>query len=350
MNARGLRLFGGLVFLASGSCPSASETMDQLYQAAKAEGAVVLYGGGPATWYDPWVKTFEARFPGVKVVVRAGSSNVLADDIDAQIQTGKLQVDTAFLQTIQDYERWKRADMLLAFKPDGFDKIGDEWKDKDGAYVGVTVHGLTYNYNTAKVATADVPKTALDFLNPKFKGRIITTYPHVDDVTLYLYQTIVDKYGQDFLAKLKLNEPSFVRGHLGVARAVASGEEKTLTFDAFVNMTLAEAEAGKPTALAVSEVDPMPVYAQTTAIFRNAPHPNAAKLYISWYLQPEQQRGQGAWPSRSDVAPPTPLKPLTSYLLANRFREFIMNEGGVSALREQYLNFTGPVAGTGVYR
>ena len=88
MNARGLRLFGGLAFLASGSCPSAGETMDQLYQAAKAEGTVVLYGGGPATWYDPWVKKFEARFPGVKVVVRAGSSNVLADDIDAQIKAG----------------------------------------------------------------------------------------------------------------------------------------------------------------------------------------------------------------------------------------------------------------------
>lgn len=350
MNETGFRLFGGLAFLALGSCPSAGETMEQLYQAAKAEGTVVLYGGGPATWYDPWVKKFEARFPGVKVVARAGSSNILADDIDAQIKSGNLQVDTAFLQTIQDYERWKRAGALLTFKPDGFDKIGGEWKDKDGAYVGVTLHGLTYNYNTAKVPPADVPKSALDFLSPKFKGRIITTYPHVDDVTLYLYQTIVDKYGQDFLTKLKLNEPTFVRGHLGVARAVASGEEKTLTFDAFVNMTLAEQEAGKPTALAISEIDPMPVYAQTAAIFKNAPHPNAAKLYISWYLQPEQQGGQGAWPSRSDVAPPAPLKPLSNYRLANRFREFIMDEGRVRALREQYLNFTGPVTNSGVYR
>ena len=350
MTSRNSRLVGGLAFLVLSASPSASETIEQLYQAAKPEGTLVLYGGGPATWYDPWVKKFELSFPGVKVTVKAGSSNVLADEIDAQIKAGRLQVDTAFLQTIQDYERWKQNGVLLPFKPDGFDKIADEWKDKEGAYVGVTVHGLTYNYNTAKIAPADIPRSALDFLHPKFKGKIITTYPHVDDVTLYLYETIVQKYGSDFLKGLKGNEPSFVRGHLGVARAIASGEEKTVTFDAFVNMTLAEADAGKATAIAVSQIDPMPVYAQTAAIFKHAPHPNAAKLYINWYLQPEQQGRQGAWSSRSDVAPPSPLKPLSSYLLANRFRDFIMNEEQVKLLREKYLNFTGPVTGSGVYR
>jgi ABC-type Fe3+ transport system substrate-binding protein len=115
-------------------------------------------------------------------------------------------------------------------------------------------------------------------------------------------------------------------------------------------MTLTEAATGKPVALAVSEVDPMPVYAQIAAIFKDAPHPNAAKLYINWYLQPEQQGHQGAWPARSDVAPPSPLKSLSSYCLANRFRDFVMNEERMKTLRAQYIGYTGPVTGTGVYR
>src|SRR5262249_4016914 len=265
-------------------------------------------------------------------------------------KAGTLKVDLAALQTIQDYERWNRAGRLLRFKPDGFDKIDAEWKDKDGAYVGITVYGLSYGYNTAKVAGDAVPHAAIDFLKPEFNGRIITTYPHVDDVTLYLYQTIVDKYGWDFLDKLKAQEPVFMRGHLGVARAVASGAEKTLTFDASVSMTLAEAAAGRPTAIAVSEVDAMPVYAQIAGIFRDAPHPNAAKLYLAWYLQPEQQRRQGIWSSRSDVAPPPGLKALTSYRLANSFRSFIMDEPRVKMLRERYEKFTRPVKGEGTYR
>jgi ABC-type glycerol-3-phosphate transport system substrate-binding protein len=106
MNARnGLRLFGGLALLAWGVCPAVGASMDELYLAAKSEGTVVIYGGGPATWYDPWVKKFEARFPGVKVAVKAGSSNLHADDIDAQIRAGKLQVDTAILTSSRKPQR-----------------------------------------------------------------------------------------------------------------------------------------------------------------------------------------------------------------------------------------------------
>jgi ABC-type Fe3+ transport system substrate-binding protein len=349
-----MRVIRAIVFASLGAIgpaqAAAAQGIEQLYEAAKKEGALVLYGGGPITLYEPWAREFEQRFPGIKVTTKAGSSNVLDEEIDAQMTSGNLQVDMAVLQTIQDYERWKKAGVLLPFKPEGFDKIDDEWKDKDGTYVGVTVNGLSYAYNSTKLPDSAVPKSALDFLKPDFKGKIITTYPHVDDVTLYLYQTLVDKYGPEFLGKLRANEPVFVRGHLGVSRAIAAGDEKTLTFDSFVSMTIAEANAGKPIVTVVSEVDPMPVVAQTAAIFKDAPHPNAAKLYLSWYLQPEQQARQGTWSSRSDVAPPPPLNPLSSYHVANAFRSFIMDDGKVKALRERYLGFTGPVTAAGTYR
>jgi ABC-type Fe3+ transport system substrate-binding protein len=115
-------------------------------------------------------------------------------------------------------------------------------------------------------------------------------------------------------------------------------------------MTIAEASSGKPTRFAISNTDPMPVYAQIAAVFKDAPHPNAAKLYIAWYMQPEQQARQGIWSSRSDVPPPAGLKPLSEYKLANKFRSFIMDEPRVKALRERYLNFTGPVNTAGTYR
>jgi ABC-type Fe3+ transport system substrate-binding protein len=94
----------------------------------------------------------------------------------------------------------------------------------------------------------------------------------------------------------------------------------------------------------------MPVYAQIAAVFKDAPHPNAAKLYIAWFLQPEQQSRQGIWSSRSDVPPPPGLKPLSEYKLANGFRSFITDEARVKALRDRYLNFTGPVSNAGTYR
>ena len=324
-----------------------AQSVDALYEAAKKEGALVLVGGGPAPPYESFAKAFMQRFPGIDVKVTGGPSNVHSGEIDKQIAARALRIDLAMLQTVQDFERWKKAGVLLPFKPDGFDKVDAAWKDADGAYVGVQVSGLVYGYNTKLVSTA--PRTALDFLKPEYKGKIITTYPHLDDVTLYLYSTIVEKHGWDFVDKLKALEPSFVRGHLGVSRAISAGD-KALSFDVVAREVQQQSGEGKPIAMALSETEPMPVWSQSAGVFKDAPHPNAARLFIAWYLQPEQQKRVGHWPSRSDVPPPQGLQPLSSYRLANAYRAFIMDEPRVKELRERYLKFTGPLTGEGTYR
>jgi ABC-type Fe3+ transport system substrate-binding protein len=324
-------------------------TIDQLYQAAKQEGALTLYGGGPAAPYERRAAEFEKRFPGIKVSVTGGFSNILAPKIDEQIREGKLAVDLAIFQTLQDYVRWKKAGILLPFKPEGFGQIDPSFKDADGAYAGVWVTGLTYAYNTEKLSATDIPKSALDFLKPTFSGKLITTYPQDDDVTLYLFSTIVAKYGWEYMDKYMANKPSFIRGHLGVANSISSGEN-ALTFDGTTNSILAQAKSGKPIAIATSDVDPVPIWPQTAAIFKGAPHPNAAKLYISWLLEKEQQSQIGTWSSRSDVPPPSGLKPLSEYKLANDFAAFINDEAHANDLRKRFEAYIGPVKGTPTIR
>ena len=82
------------------------------------------------------------------------------------------------------------------FKVDGFDQIDPSFRDEDGAYI-TAVNQITYAYNSAAVKPEDVPKSALDFLKPQFMGKVITVYPADDDATLYLFHTIVQKYGWD---------------------------------------------------------------------------------------------------------------------------------------------------------
>ena len=43
--------------------------------------------------------------------------------------------------------------------------------------------------------------------------------------------------------------------------------------------------------MAFSAADETPVFTVTGGIFKDAPHPNAAKLYLTWYLAKEQQAG-----------------------------------------------------------
>ncbi len=231
---------------------------------------------------------FEERYPGIKISIGGGFSNVLDKKIDQQIAAGKLEVDAAILQTIADFVRWKGEGRLMTFKPDGFDKMDASFKDADGAFWATMVNVVPYMYNTEKVAAADVPNSALDFLKPEFHGKIVTPYPADDDVTLWVFYHIVQKYGWDYMDKYMAAKPNFIQGHLGQQRSIASGQN-LVTFNSIYDITSELKRQGLPVDSHFPTVDAMPIWPLTGAIFKGAPHPNAAKLFISWLLAPEQQ-------------------------------------------------------------
>ena len=241
---------------------------------------------------------------------------------------------------------WKRRDKLLAFKPDGFDQIMPNLRDPDGAYMAFAAVVIAYAYNTKLVPAADVPKSALDFLKPAFQDKLISVYPHDDDAALYLFHLIVQKYGWSWMDRYMANKPHFIQGHLPVARAIADGK-MTATLDATVTTAGSLKREGAPIEIAFSAEDESPVFTVTGGIFKDAPHPNAAKLFISWYLAKEQQARIGTFSPRLDVPPPAGFKPLTSYKIANAFREFITDDKLIADLRTRFETYTGPAVNKG---
>src|SRR6478736_2716362 len=100
-----------------------AESMDALYEKAKLEKTLVLYGAGPTGSHDRWIKDFEQRFPGVTVAFSGGLSTDLNQRIERQLASAAMETDLAILQTIQDFGKWKKAGALLPFKPEGSDAI-----------------------------------------------------------------------------------------------------------------------------------------------------------------------------------------------------------------------------------
>jgi hypothetical protein len=49
---------------------------EDLYEEAKQEGALVLYGSSPTSLYEVPARAFEQKYPGIKVTIHAGFSNV----------------------------------------------------------------------------------------------------------------------------------------------------------------------------------------------------------------------------------------------------------------------------------
>ena len=212
-----------------------TETLDELYVKAKTEGAFSFYVGGPTAPWEARAKLFNESYPGIKISIGGGFSNVLDRKVDQQIADGKLEVDAAIFQTAADYVRWKAEGRLMAFKPDGFDAMDASFKDADGTYWATMVNVVPYMYNTEKVAAADVPDLALDFLKPQFSGKIVTPYPADDDVTLWVFHHIVQKYGRDYMDKYMAMKPNFIQGHLGQQRSIASGQN-VVAFDSIYDI------------------------------------------------------------------------------------------------------------------
>lgn len=154
--------------------------------------------------------------------------------------------------------------------------IPDRFKDPEGHFLGHYVVMIAYGLRGDLV---DVQVTsAEDFLIPAFKGKLISTYPHDDDVTLYHYAKLVDRYGWSFMDAYMELEPEFVMGRLGVAQALQKGDAAG-SIDHMPWMS-------QGAEVVIPADEPATVFAHSLAIFEDAPHPNAAKIgYVAaWGL------------------------------------------------------------------
>lgn len=316
--------------------------MNALYEAAKKEGALNLYGGGPKQPYLDRAARFEKQFPGIKVNFVNGPSNVLSERIDKARAAGKPEADVALLQTIQDFTGWKKAGVLTPFKFDAWSLIPDSFKDADGLYSAHSLIMIAYAHRPDLVSGSFT--SAKDILDPKYKGKVISTYPHLDDATLYHYTKIAERYGWSFWDDYKKQDSKWVRGHLGVAQSLTKGESAA---------SLDQIPSGnKGSVVVIPDSEPVTLFQQTLAIFKDAPNPNAAKLYVNWYMGKEEATWlskDGSWSPRPDVPPPPGMKPLKDMKLNAEYVAFMnQNPATLDALRARFKAISGEWSGVDV--
>ncbi|WP_416969439.1 ABC transporter substrate-binding protein [Streptomyces sp. 4F14] len=320
------------------------KTLDQLYAAAKAEGGkLVVYAGGDwANQQDATKQAFEKKFPDVKMTMVVDYSKYQDARVDNQLATDTLVPDVVQLQTLQDFPRWKEQGALMEYKPAGFGKVYDAFKDKNGAWVatGVLAFGAAYNKG---LVGADVPKSVKDFAEAKWKGKIASAYPNDDDATLYLYSLYVKKFGWDWLAGMAKNT-EFLRGSDSAGNQMAAGK-KAIGLGGWVTPDAGKDPKAKTVGMLPRTEDPFVAWGQREAILKKARHPAAAKLFLNWQLSKEAQ--EGGWSVRTDVAPPSGLKQVWEYKNANvdGFPKFMGDRAAAERLRQQMTVYIGEVKG-----
>jgi iron(III) transport system substrate-binding protein len=189
---------------------------------------------------------------------------------------------------------------LQAYTPPAAARYPDSLKDPKNLWVTDRVNAQTPSLNTNLVKADEYPKAWDDLTQPTWKGRLA-----IEQGNVLLFTATKAEWGVDralaFWKGIAANQPSIRSGNTDTAQLLAAGE-----FPLAVNIYAGEpnrlAKQGAPTK--VIPLEPVFLQLQTIGMGAKGEHPNAARLFINWFLDDEGQQQLAAvdiLPARPDV-------------------------------------------------
>jgi iron(III) transport system substrate-binding protein len=261
----------------------------ELVEKAKEEGKVVWYTSSDLEVSERIARDFEAKYPGVAVQVeRTGAERVfqrLAQEYDSNIHTA----DIVNSSDASHFIVWKRNGWLAPYVPEDVALyFPPEHKDKDGMYATWRATLAVMGYNTKQVKPEEAPKSFADLLAPKWKGRIVKAHPSYSGTILTSTFETARDVGWDFFEKLAKQRVMQVQSAADPPKKLALGERAVMV-DGTEYVTLRLIAQGAPIAI-VYPAEGAPLVVGPTGIFKDAPHPNAARLFDCYLFSAEAQQ------------------------------------------------------------
>jgi len=275
--------------------------------AARKEGTVNIYGGEEIT-HPAIVEAFQKRFPKIKVVSVSGHAELI-NRIIAERRANKFLVDvfsygpnaarTAYLA---NFLQPLRPTLMLPDVLDTSKWYGGKhfYRDPEGQYIFLyegTPGTASVAYNTKKLADLTTIRSYWDILDPKWKGDIgFFSYGGAGSIptpmlTLYYTPSVGAKFMKRLFEEMDLTISRdrrqatnwLARGKYTLCfmcRDLERAKQQGLPVDAYPAELIKEAGAlGGGNSSVIS-------------FLKNAPHPEAAKIFINWFLSRE---GQDTW-------------------------------------------------------
>jgi iron(III) transport system substrate-binding protein len=163
-----------------------------------------------------------------------------------------------------------------------------EHRDPDGMFATARVTLSVIGYNTNLVRPEDAPKSFADLLEAKWKGKIVKSHPgYSGGAMTATYQTARD-LGWEFFERLARQGVMQVQSMTDPPKKLALGERAVMSDGAEYVLLLLK-EDGKPVE-PVYATEGTPLINGPNGIFKNAPNPNAARLFQGFAFSPQAQR------------------------------------------------------------
>ncbi|MGE4045748.1 MAG: ABC transporter substrate-binding protein [Acetobacteraceae bacterium] len=247
---------------------------------------------GTLTWYTAQIdaekaerlgKAFTENHPGIKVAVIRTTGQVAYQRLLLDIKNSTPQCDVFSTTDISHMPALKERKQLTNYTPESAAGLVPEFKAlSDPGYSYVTNASRYFIlYNTDKVKGDDVPRKWTDLLNPKWKGKVATGHPAFSGCTGVWALSLKKVYGWEFFEKLAKNNPRIGRSAIDPVTLMSAGE--AVIGPASANTAYPAVGKGNPVAIQHPE-DGLVLCVTPSAIPANAPHPNAARLFMEFML------------------------------------------------------------------
>ena len=330
---------------------------EALIEAAQGEDElVIVFQPSGGRNYRPLVAVFEEKF-GVDVVVSVGSGSAQANRILAEQTAGRYLADVFYSGEATSTTRMVPANAIdpigeLFIHPDVTDLSlwfgGQHWyADLEQRFVfnfaataAPTSVAMRYNTNLVTQEDLDAITSVFDYLDPKWKGKIVAHVPGASAGGTYFTAYVHPDIGREWIDRLVSPEldVAFSADRNFIVDGIANGKFAMGIAIGGAGQDLdSMATLGVPVGSLIKELKEGGTLSNSgnnIMALTQAPNPNAAKLWINWFLTKE---GQTLMHTLSDRDPdPTLREDVTEWGITREFDRRV--EG------KTYFNFaTNPV-------
>jgi iron(III) transport system substrate-binding protein len=295
--------------------PSSAGEWERTVEAAKREGKVVVSIPASAELRKGIEKNFKQRF-GIEAELNVGRAAAIVGKIQQESKSGVPDFDVHMGGSESLVTGLLSEGILAPLEPAMILKEikepsnwwgGHIWVDNAKRYIYSSQAYQTENIwcNTDFVKPDEI-RSLNDLLNPKWSGKIGYLDPRTPGAGASMWSFLWKLKGEDYLKKLAGQKLLLGRDQRVLAESLAKGKIAVVIGLSYYSL-LPFAKAGLPVRLVPSARDEIYVSGGSgnVTIIKGAPHPNATKVFLNWFLGQEGQetysRAMGQATRRLDV-------------------------------------------------
>jgi iron(III) transport system substrate-binding protein len=305
-------MLAALAAAVAGALPAAAQEKADV-AAAEKEGSVAWYTSVDVKVAEAVKEDFQKLHPKIQVEVERSGSERVYQRVNQEHQSGIKHADLVNTSDSTHFIEWKKEGMLAKYVPTGVDKVPAEYRDPEGYYATWRATLCVMGYNTSIVAPDQVPKGYRDLLDPKWKGKLTKAHPSYSGTSLTGTYAVAKLLGWDYYEKLAKQGVQQLQSTTATPKSIASGERAVMVDGNEYNMFI-EIDKKSPVKI-IYPVEGTPFVSSPVAVFKDAPHPNAARLFADFLFSTKVQQFlvdkggvRSVVPGVKDPAGRTPLK------------------------------------------